>query len=59
MTECKHGLRQGCFYCHNRTTTTPTSQPVPKKRTKATRLSEQMNDRMTTLKQRLKQIRGE
>ena len=59
MTECKHGLRQGCFYCHNRTTTASTSQPVPKKRTKATRLSEQMNDRMTTLKQRLKQIRGE
>lgn len=30
-----------------------------KKRTKATRLSEQMNDRMTNLKQRLRQIRGE
>ena len=59
MTECKHGLKQGCFYCHNRTTTTSTSQPAPKKRTRATRLSEQMNERMTTLKQRLKQIRGE
>ena len=59
MTECKHGLRQGCFYCHNRTTTTSTSLRTPKKRTKATRLSEQMNDRMTKLKQRLKQIRGE
>jgi histone acetyltransferase (RNA polymerase elongator complex component) len=62
MSECKHGLKQGCFYCHNRTTvttSTTTTQPVPKKRTKAARLSEQMNDRMTTLKQRLRQIRGE
>ena len=60
MTECKHGLRQGCFYCHNRTTTTtPASLPTAKRRTKATRLSEQMNDRMTNLKQRLRQIRGE
>jgi pyruvate-formate lyase-activating enzyme len=60
MTECKHGLRHGCFYCHNRTTTTTAiTQPTPKRRTKATRLSEQMNDRMTNLKQRLRQIRGE
>jgi histone acetyltransferase (RNA polymerase elongator complex component) len=59
MTECKHGLKQGCFYCHNRTTTTATPQPIPKRRTKATRLSEQMNDRMTNLKQRLRQLRGE
>ena len=59
MTECKHGLKQGCFYCHNKTTTTSTTAATPKKRTKATRLSEQMNDRMTNLKQRLRQIRGE
>jgi hypothetical protein len=59
MTECKHGLKQGCFYCHARTTTTPASPAAPKKRTKATRLSEQMNERMTNLKQRLRQIRGE
>lgn len=59
MSECKHGLKQGCFYCHNRTTTpTVTSQPTPKRRTKATRLSEQMNDRMTNLTKRLRQIRG-
>ena len=58
MSECKHGLKQGCFYCHNRTTTTAITQPA-KKRTKATRLSEQMNERMTNLKQRLRQIRGE
>jgi hypothetical protein len=60
MTECKHGLKQGCFYCHSRpSTTTPATQAAPKKRTKATRLAEQMNDRMTNLKQRLRQIRGE
>ena len=59
MTECKHGLKHGCFYCHNTTTTTAITQPTPKRRTKATRLSEQMNDRMTNLKQRLRQIRGE
>lgn len=59
MSECKHGLRQGCFYCHSRTSPPPTTQATPKKRTKATRLSEQMNDRMTNLKQRLRQIRGE
>jgi hypothetical protein len=59
MTECKHGLKQGCFYCHRRTTTAAIAQPAPKRRTKASRLSEQMNERMTTLKQRLRQIRGE
>ena len=58
MSECKHGLKQGCFYCHNKTTTSTTQLPA-KKRTKATRLSEQMNERMTNLKQRLRQIRGE
>ena len=60
MSECKHGLKQGCFYCHSRTTTTAaTPRPAVKRRSKATRLSEQMNDRMTNLKQRLRQIRGE
>ena len=59
MSECKHGLKHGCFYCHSRAATGSPSQPVPKRRTRATRLSEQMNDRMTTLKQRLRQIRGE
>jgi histone acetyltransferase (RNA polymerase elongator complex component) len=58
MSECKHGMRSGCVYCHARTTS-PTTPPVAKRRTKATRLSEQMNDRMTTLKKRLRQIRGE
>jgi hypothetical protein len=59
MTECKHGLRQGCYYSHNRTTTTSAPPPPTKRRTRATRLSEMMNDRMTNLKQRLRQIRGE
>jgi hypothetical protein len=30
-----------------------------KRRAKGTRLSEQMNDRMTSLKKRLREIRGE
>jgi len=61
MTECKHGLKQGCFYCHTSPSTTTSARPAPapKRRTKATRLSEQMNERMTNLKQRLRQIRGE
>jgi hypothetical protein len=59
MSECKHGLKQGCFYCHAAPKTSVTSEPAAKRRTKATRLSEQMNDRMTTLKRRLRQIRGQ
>jgi hypothetical protein len=58
MNECKHGLRNGCSYCHVRTAAV-VAPPAPKRRTKATRLSEQMNDRMTTLKKRLREIRGE
>jgi len=58
MSECKHGLRNGCFYCHGRGTPAP-RQPEQRKRSKATRLSEQMNERMTTLKQRLRQLRGQ
>ena len=33
--------------------------PAIKKRAKPTAMSEKMNDRMTALKKRLKQIRGE
>jgi histone acetyltransferase (RNA polymerase elongator complex component) len=58
MSECKHGLKQGCFYCHGRTATAAIPA-APKKRSRTTRLSEQMNDRMTNLKQRLRQLRGE
>jgi histone acetyltransferase (RNA polymerase elongator complex component) len=57
MNECKHGLRSGCVYCHARVTS-PATAATPKRRTRATRLSEQMNDRMTTLKKRLREIRG-
>jgi DNA repair photolyase len=59
--ECKHGLKHGCVYCHARTTTPSSAAPRPasKRRSPSSRLSEQMNDRMTHLKKRLKQIRGE
>jgi hypothetical protein len=57
MAECKHGLKHGCAYCHGRASTPPVAGK-PKRRTGATRLSDQMNDRMTSLKRRLKEIRG-
>jgi len=60
MNECKHGLRQGCAYCHA-PAPTKTSTPragSPARRSKVSRLSEQMNDRMTNLNRRLRQIRG-
>ena len=59
MTECKHGLKSGCSYCH-----APQSAPsrptpaAPRKRGASAGLSEKMNDRMTALKKRLKEIRG-
>ena len=59
MTECKHGLRHGCAYCHGTTRVPATTPPAPRKRGTSTRMSEKMNDRMTELKKRLKQIRGE
>lgn len=60
MSECKHGLRTGCAYCHAARPEMVDKHPGQKKRAKpASRLSEKMNDRMTSLKQRLKQIRGE
>jgi hypothetical protein len=58
MSECKHGLRSGCAYCHGRPTP-PAAQSDPKKRGKGNRLSDQMNDRMTSLKRRLRELRGE
>jgi cytochrome c553 len=58
MSECKHGLKSGCSYCHGRTTTAA-RPPAQKKTSRASRLSEQMNDRMTALKKRLRQLRGE
>ena len=58
MSECKHGLRQGCFYCHP-SKTTAAGPPTQKRRSKVSRLSDKMNDRMTALKQRLRKLRGE
>ena len=48
--ECKHGLRLGGSYCH--------AGPAPK-RTGSSRLAEQMNDRMTALNRRLRELRAE
>jgi hypothetical protein len=59
MSECKHGLRQGCVYCHAPATTSAARRPGEKKRTKASRLSDQMNDRITSLNRRLRQLRGQ
>ncbi len=57
-SECKHGLKQGCAYCHvTRPAVSP--QAPAKKKTRASALSEKMNDRMTALKRRLREIRGE
>ena len=56
--ECKHGLKQGCVYCHARTPA-PATQPAGKRRSPRARLSEQMNDRMTKLKKRLRELRGD
>jgi hypothetical protein len=59
MAECKHGLKHGCAYCHGRASATPPNAGRSKRRAGASRLSDQMNDRMTTLKKRLREIRGE
>jgi hypothetical protein len=56
--ECKHGLKQGCVYCHV-PSTTPAARPASKRPSRSSRLAEQMNDRMTNLKKRLREIRGE
>jgi hypothetical protein len=61
MSECKHGLKSGCAYCHTtpaaRRTTTP--PPAPRRRSRSASMSEKMNDRLTALNRRLRQIRGE
>ena len=58
MSECKHGMKSGCSYCHapSPMVVRPTAQ---KSRPKTTRLSEKMNDRMANLKERLRKVRGE
>jgi hypothetical protein len=59
MAECKHGLKHGCAYCHARSASPPPVSSKSKRRTGASRLSDQINDRMTSLKRRLREIRGE
>jgi hypothetical protein len=59
MSECKHGMKSGCSYCHVTIAKPPARPPAPKRRTRTSAMSEKMNDRMTALKQRLRKIRGE
>ena len=57
--ECKHGLKSGCAYCHVPAPAPPTPRASSgKRRTRGSAMSEKMNDRMTALQRRLKQIRG-
>jgi len=58
-SECKHGLKHGCVYCHATTTRTSSARPTSKRPSRSSRLAEQMNDRMTNLKKRLREIRGQ
>jgi hypothetical protein len=60
MSECKHGLKTGCAYCHAPSTAPATRAGTARRRsTPASRLGEKMNDRITALKRRLREIRGE
>jgi hypothetical protein len=69
MSECKHGMKSGCVYCHApappagrgaRAARPPAARPpAARPRGRGSRLSEQMNDRMTALKRRLRELRGE
>ena len=61
MDECKHGMKSGCVYCHAPRSNNPAARAAaapPRKRGSSPTLSEKMNDRMTQLKKRLKEIRG-
>jgi hypothetical protein len=58
MEECKHGMKSGCSYCHATKTPTRIRPEVPKRRSPSSRLAEQMNDRMTALNRRLRELRG-
>jgi hypothetical protein len=59
MSECKHGLTSGCAYCHGTAPPAPPKPPKPsKRRTRTDRLSDQMNERVSQLKKRLREIRG-
>jgi len=39
MSECKHGLKGGCVYCHAAPTRTP-RPPEPKRRGRSAKLSD-------------------
>jgi hypothetical protein len=58
MDECKHGMKSGCSYCHAPKMPAATRPEAPKRRSPSSRLAEQMNDRMTALNRRLKELRG-
>ena len=58
MDECKHGMKSGCSYCHSTKTPARIRPEAPKRRTPSARLAEQMNDRMTALNRRLRELRG-
>jgi hypothetical protein len=60
MSECKHGLKTGCSYCHaaRPAATSKAPRTTPRPRGSSSSLSEKMNDRMTALKKRLREIRG-
>jgi hypothetical protein len=61
MTECKHGMKSGCSYCHapRPTVVARPASATPRKRGTSAGMAEKMNDRMTNLKKRLKEIRGD
>lgn len=58
MDECKHGMKSGCSYCHAPKMPAANRPEAPKRRSPSSRLAEQMNDRMTALNRRLKELRG-
>ena len=52
----------GCYYCHGgkaAEAAAATARQLAKRPAKVSRLSEKMNDRMTTLNKRLKELRGQ
>ena len=59
MSECKHGLKSGCSYCHGSKTAVAREPRARRPAGSTSRLGDKMNDRMTALKRRLREIRGE
>ena len=59
MSECKHGLKSGCSYCHAPRPTASRPAAALRKRGTSAALSDKMNDRMTALKKRLRELRGD